>query len=82
MSPTRERSRLRPKNPETPKSSASALKNMVTYPPPTHTFLKRPFLTDFKKHTHTPPKVTTYGTLSEHKSGNNGTDPRKRSVLA
>ena len=24
-------------------------------PPPTHTFLKRPFLTDFKKHTHTPP---------------------------
>ena len=60
VSPTRERSRLRPKNPETPKSSASALKNMVTYPPPTHTFLKRPFLTDFKKHTHTPPKVTTF----------------------
>ena len=27
-------------------------------PPPTHTFLKRPFLTDFKKYTHTPPKVT------------------------
>ena len=24
-------------------------------PPPTHTFLKRPFLTDFKKYTHTPP---------------------------
>ena len=23
-------------------------------PPPTHTFLKRPFLTDFKKYTHTP----------------------------
>ena len=61
VSPTRERSRLRPKNPETPKSLASALKNMVTYPPPTHTFLKRPFLTDFKKCTHTPPpKVTTF----------------------
>ena len=63
VSRTRERSRLRPKNPETPKSSASVLKNMVTYPPPTHTFLKRPFLTDFKKHSHTPPpppKVTTF----------------------
>ena len=24
-------------------------------PPPKHTFLKRPFLTDFKKYTHTPP---------------------------
>ena len=35
VSRTRERSRLRPKNPETPKSSASVLKNMVTYPPPT-----------------------------------------------
>ena len=55
MSRTRERSSLRPENPETPKSSASVLKNMVTYPPPTHTFLKRPFLTDFKKYTHTPP---------------------------
>ena len=29
-------------------------------PPPTHTFLKRRFLTDFEKHTHTPPKVTTF----------------------
>ena len=28
----------------------------VSYPPPpTHTFLKRPFLTYFKKYTHTPP---------------------------
>ena len=61
VSRTRERSRLRPENPETPKSSASVLKNMVTYPPPTHTFLKWPFLTDFKKYTHTPPppQVTT-----------------------
>ena len=60
VSPTREWSSLRPENPETPKSSALVLKNMVTYPPPTHTFLKRPFLTDFGKHTHTPPKVTTF----------------------
>ena len=61
VSRTRERSRLRPKNPETPKNSASVLKNMVTYPPPTHTFLKWPFPTDFKKYTHTPPppQVTT-----------------------
>ena len=29
-------------------------------PPPTHTFLKRRFPTDFEKHTHTPPKVTTF----------------------
>ena len=29
-------------------------------PPPTHTFLKRPFLTDFKKHTHTPPYGTKF----------------------
>ena len=31
------------------------LKTVTTYPPPTHTFLKWPFLTDFNKHTHTPP---------------------------
>ena len=29
-------------------------------PPPTHTFLKRLFLTDFKKYTHTPFKVTKF----------------------
>ena len=29
-------------------------------PPPNPTFLKRPFLTDFKKYTHTPPKVTKF----------------------
>ena len=56
VSCTREWSSLRPENPETPKNSASVLKNMVTYPPPTHTFLKRRFLTDFEKHTHTPPQ--------------------------
>ena len=28
-------------------------------PPKTHTFLKRPFPTDFKKYTHTPPYVVT-----------------------
>ena len=60
VSPTRERSSLRPENAETPKTLASVLKNMVTYPPPTHTFLKRRFLTDFEKHTQTPPKVTTF----------------------
>ena len=52
---TRERSSLRPENPETPKRSASVLKNMVTYPPPTHTFPKQRLLTDFKKYTHTLP---------------------------
>ena len=29
-------------------------------PTPTHTFLKRPFLTDFEKYTHTPPKETKF----------------------
>ena len=33
------------------KLPAVCSKNMVTYPP-THTFLKRPFLTDFKKYIH------------------------------
>ena len=40
---------------QTPKSLASMLKNIVSYPPLTHAFLKWPFLTDFKKYTHTPP---------------------------
>ena len=36
---------------------SSGLKIVTTYPPPpTHTFLKRPFRTDFKKHAHTPPR--------------------------
>ena len=38
--------------------AALVLKNVTTYPPPpTHTFLKCPFLTDFKKFTHTPPPL-------------------------
>ena len=40
---------------QTTKSLASMLKNIVSYPPLTHAFLKWPFLTDFKKYTHTPP---------------------------
>ena len=36
------------------------VQNCDHLPPPTHTFLKRRFLTDFEKHTHTPPKVTTF----------------------
>ena len=40
---------------QTPKSLAWMLKNIVSYPPLTHAFLKWPFLTDFKKYTHTPP---------------------------
>ena len=40
---------------QTPKSLASMLKNIVSYPPLTHAFLKWPFLTDFKKYTHIPP---------------------------
>ena len=59
VSRTRVRSSLRPENPETPKSLAPVLKNMVTYPPFTHTFLKWPFLTNFKKYTHTPPPYAT-----------------------
>ena len=35
--------------------SGSVLKNVNTYPPVTHIFLKRPFHTAFKKYTHTPP---------------------------
>ena len=54
------RSSLRRETPEMPKSSASVLKNMVTYPPLTHTFLKRLFLTDFKKYTHTTPYGTKF----------------------
>ena len=56
-------------NSERPKSMPSALKNMASYPPPlTHTFLKRPFLTDFQKYTHTPPyrmKFWCFGQKSE-----------------
>ena len=45
---------------QTPKSLASMLKNIVSYPPLTHAFLKWPFLTDFKKYTHTPPYGTKF----------------------
>ena len=31
--------------------------------PPTHTFLKRPFLTDFKKHTNPPPYGTKFWSI-------------------
>ena len=41
------------------------LQNVIIYPPPTHTFLKRPFLTDFKKYTHTPPAGRNFGTLDK-----------------
>ena len=41
-------------------------KNMVSDPPPTHTFLKQPFFTDFKKYTHTPPpKGRNFGALDQ-----------------
>ena len=46
-------------------------KNMVPDPPLTHTSPKSPFQGRSEYTPHTP----TYGTLSEHKSGNNGTDP-------
>ena len=39
--------------------SSSVLKNVNTYPP-NPTFLKRLFLTDFKKYTHTPPPKEQY----------------------
>ena len=45
---------------QTPKILASMLKNIVSYPPLTHAFLKWPFLTDFKKYTHTPPYGTKF----------------------
>ena len=35
---------------ETPKFHNPCRKNMVTYPPMTHTFPKRPFLSDFKRY--------------------------------
>ena len=39
-------------------NSSFVLINVTTYPSPTHTFLKRHFLTDFKTYTHTPPTHT------------------------
>ena len=34
-------------------------------PPLTHTFVKRPFLIDLKKNTHTPPRIWLHGCTSE-----------------
>ena len=44
--------------------AAVVLKNVTPPPPihpPTHTFLKWPFLTDFRKYTHTPPMEQNFG---------------------
>ena len=56
VSRRRERSRLRPKNPETPKSSASVLKNMVTYPPPNPYMSEMAFSHRFQKAYTYPPQ--------------------------
>ena len=42
------------------------LKNVNTYPPLTHIFLKRPYCTDFKKYTHTPPPPTPRNNILVH----------------
>ena len=44
-------------------------------PPPTHTFLKRPFLTDFKKY-HRPPKGTKFWRIGPNISQNPGKVPK------
>ena len=43
---------------------SSVLKTVT--PPPTHTFLKRPFLTDFKKHHIPPPTERNFGALDQN----------------
>ena len=50
--------------------SCSVLTN-VTPPPLTHTFLKRPFLADFKKYTHTPPPPQRNDIVA-HRTENSG----------
>ena len=45
--------------------SGCVLNNVNTYPPLTYTFLKWPFLTDFKKYTHTPPTERNFGTSDQ-----------------
>ena len=46
--------------------AALVLKIVTTYPPPpTHPFLKWPFLTDFKKYTHNPPYGTRFWCFGE-----------------
>ena len=53
------------------------LKNVTIYPPPAYTFLKRPFLTDFKKYTHTLPKGTKFWRIGPkvHKTQEKGQNP-------
>ena len=62
-------------------SLASMLKNIVSYPPLTHAFLKWPFLTDFKKYTHTPPLRNEILVLWT-KNGENPENTRICSALA
>ena len=50
-------------------------------PPQTHTFLKRPFLTDFKKYTHSPPQSDEILARWTKSSQNGGKMP-KPTVLA
>ena len=58
------------------------LKNVTIYPrPPTLPFLKRPFLTDFKKHTIPPPNGTKFWRIGPKSSQNPGKVP-KPTVLA
>ena len=57
-------------------------KNMVLDPPPTHTFLKRPFLTDFKKYTHTLPTGRKFGALDQKIIKKRGGKVPKPTVLA
>ena len=52
--------------------SSCLLKITVTPPPPTHTFLKWPFHTDFKKYTCTPTKGTIFFGASDEKFKNPG----------
>ena len=59
------------KNPNLSTVTANFRKNMVPDPPLTHISPKSPIQGRSEYIPHTP----TYGTLSEHKSGNNGTDP-------
>ena len=57
------------------------LKNIVSYPPLTHAFLKWPFLTDFKKYTHPPPLRNEILVLWT-KNGENPENTRICSALA
>ena len=64
VSRTRVRSSLRLENPETPKSSAWVLKNMVTYPPPNPYISETAFSHRFRKaYTYPPPRERHFGAL-------------------